>query len=199
MPTRAALLLCLTLAAFIPKGVESQTPGVYLYFDNQHTVACKNCPIVPIGTLMDTLYVVLDGFNEHLSSLEYSIDYPLQLLWLGDMWTSGSAIGNSPTGILHKWATPLDATGSVLVAKVVTIWFCNDCSGGSSASMCVEPHPDTGVLAAKQSPDGHKIYPYGHGLVICPSTGCDPAPCTSPPSPVEQSTWGKIKELYDAR
>jgi hypothetical protein len=185
------------LAAVVPNDVDSQTPGVYLFYDNQYTDACQNCPDAPVGTVLDTIYVVLDGFSENLSSLQYSISYPPQITWLSDVQTSGNAVGSSPLGIRHVWSSSLDATGTVLVAQVVIVYMCDNCVDPDATAMtCIDPHPETGLLLAKRSPDGLRIYPRGYGLVLCPSAPCEPISRTSPPSPVEKSTWGRIKSLY---
>jgi hypothetical protein len=190
------LLVVLTASVAYP-----QSPGVYLYFDGQFAESCRLCPVEPLGTVVDTLYVVAKDFGASISSLEFSISYPPQVTWLGESWVSGACIGSTPIGVAHQWASPLNAAADVLIGTIVFVWMCDGCIiQNLNALICVEPHPGAGLLRATRSSDQQTIYPKGYGVVICPMLPeCGPWLCTSGPSPVEETGWGRIKAMFRDR
>jgi hypothetical protein len=175
-------LLILSLGASV---VSAQIPFVQVYFDQYMTKASiDQCPDADIGTVTGSLYVGAINFNCWMSAIEYKIEYPPELSFLGDN-TGGLDIGSSPVGIATAWTFPLNAFGPALVNEVSILWMCRLCNGISEVTISVVPHPESGLLRAIRWPDNSFVDAVGQVSLICTSV------------PAEETTWGSIKALYN--
>lgn len=176
----AALALVLTM---LMVGVASaQTPYIAVYFDSGHSQTTENCP----GQVLDTLYVAAVNFNALITGAEFAIEYPPVMTWLGDQATPAVTIGATPTGITMGFPSPRNGYNRVELCQVLVFWNCVSCDPPYWASLVrVIPHPATGFLGVSDSPDYNLLPGVGLTSVICVAT------------PMEETTWGQVKSLYD--
>ncbi len=196
-------ILCAAIVlSLLPMAAMSASPGphVSIYFDEQWTQAYADCPG---GPQLGYLYVVAEGFNAFISAIEFRVDYPPQLGWLGDQELPPVAIGNTPTGISMGWTLPQNGFFPLLLTKVAFLWQCpsGDCTGSAEVPVCPNVHPISGFLRAVRYPDQAFIMAGSWGACLCPLVclGCgEPTTCVCPelPVPTEPTSWGKIKSLY---
>jgi len=171
----------------------AQVPNVALYTDKAlQEREIVGCPEEPPGVIFDTLYVVASGFTMAMASIEYRIDLSPQLGFVGDIVPAGVAEGFSIDGIRISFATPADATGQLLVQKIEFIYGCEGCKNWKTGITIMDvplrvlPHPGSGKIQAVRWPDIVAIEATGSPAILCPRAG----------APVEGSTWGAIKSLY---
>ncbi len=175
-------LLILSLGASI---VSAQIPFVQVYFDQYLTKASiDNCPDETPGSQVYSLYVGAVNFNCWMSAIEYKIEYPPEISFMGDN-TGGLDIGSSPLGIATAWTFPLNAFGPALVNEVSILYLCQLCIGISEVAISVVPHPESGLVRAIRWPDNSFVDAVGQISLICTSV------------PAEETTWGSIKALYN--
>ena len=174
----------------------TQPPRILIYFNDGLTQDYKNqCPPDAPGTVIDSLYIVAEGFESPISQIEYSVHYDPHFFWITDLTVYGTVEGNTATGIIQSWSTPQDASSQLLLSKVLVVWNCQVCFE-CDINVCVDSNPNTGYLKALRWPDMSPIFPESWAAIICP-TGVYPRLCPiSPPVPVEQMFWGTIKALY---
>lgn len=164
----------------------AQTPFVAVYFDHAYQeealMAAPNpCPGYGV---VDTLYVAATNFNAWLSGLEFQIDYPAHIIWVTDLDIAGTSLGTTPAGISIGWPTPQNGFLSIDVCKVMIQWNC-DCCDEADIPIVVNghplfaPHPRATDFPGYQFIDG-----VGLTSLICAVI------------PVEDTTWGKVKSLY---
>jgi hypothetical protein len=162
-------------------------PSVSIYFDRNLTQSHANCPYAPAGTVLDSFFVVATNFNMWMNAIEYKIEYPVQMMWIGDAFEPGQlTIGNSPAGVGVTWPLPANAFDALVVQKVLIFWMCQDCGpGNQSVPTRVLPYPGQPTVRAVRWPD----------LVVVPAVGMTSLLC--PLVPVEETTWGDIKSLFE--
>ena len=159
------LLITLGIAAF-PATSYPQVPYVAVYFDSDLQTTEKDCP----GFTIDMLYVAGRQFNATLSAVEYKIQYPPELTFLGDVLdTNSTAIGMSPAGIIIEFTTPIDAYGPVLFQQIHVVWNCDDCLNTWDAPVRVLPHPSSGLVRAVSWPEQDVIEAVGRTSLVCPA------------------------------
>ncbi len=174
-----SIVLGLALVLIASLSVQAQVPTVAVYFDaglqNQTTVC---------GSGIDTWYVVAENFPDPVEAMEYQITYPSAVLFIQDNAVAGGLLlGTSPNGIAITWPTPQAFSSKGLVQTVSVLWNCNDCST-TDIPVVVLPAPCSGLVRGIGS-DLSVMLADGLTSLICPTV------------PVEQSTWGRIKALYD--
>jgi len=179
-------LLILALGASI---VSAQVPNVQVFFTSDYGAYGKTsldqCPPGAPGTVLDSMYVVASNFGCYISAIEYQVLYPPQIYFLGDDTGTGLNIGTSPTGIATAWPFPQNAFVPYAVNKVKFLYMCQLCYDGSDIPIVVGPNPGSGFLRYTQWPDNTLINAVGMTSLICPTV------------PVEETTWGNIKALYE--
>ena len=166
----------------------AQVPNVSIYFDDTFLETGKNCPVAPIGTMLDSVYVVANNFNMWMNAIEYKIEYPPQVLWLGDYFPPDRlTIGNSGTGdgVGVSWPLPANAFGPLVVQTSRFYWMCDNCDGIFNTPWIVLPYGTQATVRAVRWPD----------LLIVPAVGMTALIC--PTVPVEETTWGGIKAMYE--
>lgn len=162
----------------------AQVPHVVVFFSNNSTA--MDCPVAPVGTVLDSISVVAVNFNMWMNGIEFMIDYPPQMTWLGDDVGPNLSIGNSPTGIGITFPLPLNAFVPATVMKANFVWMCDDCSpGNQNAPVTVLPYPSSGLIRAVRWPDLATVIGVGMTSLICPTV------------PVEETTWGGIKAQFN--
>ena len=187
------VVVCAVALCFGALGADAQTPTVQPYFDGGSVLA--DCP--PDGgdpdenPVFGTLWIVAHNWNIWLTAIEYQIVYPAQMVFEGDFYDDANMLkdGSSPLGVSFAWTTnPAAGWSDVLVQSVKFAWNCTDCSvqgilvtvQGHPAS----PEPNHVVRGVDWSTEDF-VYGVGMSAIICPTV------------PVEETTWGGIKALYD--
>ena len=143
-------LLLLLFASLVPL-TAAGTPCVAVYFDRALTRQYADCPIAPPGSVLDTLYVAVFGFSTPVEGIEFSIDFPQEVMYVADLeFSGGLRIGNTVEGVSVALFTPLEASNPVLLYEVLILWMCNGCTSVSFPIVPL-PHPATGHLRAVTS------------------------------------------------
>jgi hypothetical protein len=168
----------------------SQTPYLQIYFDSYWTQTAGYCPGYGV---LDTLYVVADDLDAFITGIEFRVDYPAETIWVADFDTPPVTLGQTPFGISIAWAIPQNGYQPLLVAKVLIVWNCDDCSS-VNIPLCPNVHPTSGYVRAVGFPAYDFIYAGVEAACICPACAC--CVCPEVPVPVEATTWSKIKELF---
>jgi hypothetical protein len=178
-------LLFVVCLVFCASAVSAGVPNVALFFDKNLQQMVGMCPYAPVGTVLDTVFVVANNFDMWMNAIEYSIEYPPQVVYLGDLSPANTlTIGNSPNGITIAWTIPANAFVGLVVTRVVILWLCDGCGGNLNQLIVVRPHPMSGFLRAVRWPD----------LVIVDAVGLTSLICAT--IPAQETTWGGIKALY---
>lgn len=189
---KKTLVVVVAIAIGLFASVSSaQIPHVVVYFDNTMTQMDACCPDAPAGTVAQELYVVANNFNMWVSAIEYMISYPASLLFLGDLVDDGPGgtqlrIGQSPTGIGISWPIPANGFNALLCQKASVLWMCAAGDPVTDQLLVVLPFPSSGKVRAIRWPDEGEVLGVGLTSVVCPTV-----------IPVEETTWGGIKALYD--
>ena len=181
MKRASAIVLTLCLL-FVAGTASAQLPYIMVYYDDSYTVGNKDCPPGTPGTVLDSVYVVAQQINKWFVGVEYSIAYPIQMIYLAEAVNGGLSIGNTVTGIAQTWPIPQNGFQPALLNKVYFLWNCDGCSV-TDIPILVTEHPDL-ALGGVDFP-GHAYFSVvGMTSLICGTT------------PEEETTWGNIKALY---
>jgi hypothetical protein len=168
--------------------VSAQVPYVQVFFNDGYSIGQKDCPDEPVGTVIDSFYVVAVNFDMWMAAIEYAIQMPPEMVPLGrTIPNDGLAFGNpwDPiAGISIAWPLPLNAFSPVSVTTVTFIWACSGCPV-TNVPIVVVPSPVSGLLQALNWPDNEQTLGVGMTSLICATI------------PTEETTWGNIKALYD--
>lgn len=178
---RSVVIALLVVAVAVPAA--AQTPCLMAYFDGNFTQGAEDCPAAPVGTVLDTLYIVALNFNTFLKAIEFSVELPPELTYQAEVPVS-LAFGNTQTGLALALPQPFDAFGPTELVRILFLWNCDNCGGHEDAQIIVQPHPGTGYLRAVRWPDDVLIDAVGMTSLVCQTV------------PVEDTTWGQLKALY---
>ena len=178
----SAIIIAMAFPALLPiPDAFAQTPAVQMFFDEQFQVPAMECT----GAVLDTLYVVANGFDAQIVDIEYLIYLNVYLLWIADLIEpTYTATGTSVAGIVVSFPAPVDATGPFLIQRILFEWLCDGCPHDGIPYIQVRPHPISGKVQATRWPDLVKIEAAGMTNVLCGVI------------PVEETTWGQVKALY---
>ncbi len=184
---KALLVFAIVFTVAIAGSASAQQPNITIYFDEFLTEAQADCPPVgtPHFTEFATLRVVMNNFGGWLAAVEFKVNYPSQLSWLGDTYTSDTSIGNSAAGVSLAWQSPLNAFDSVVMMTATCAWVCDGCVGNENVAVDVVANPNQGLLRALRWPDNVSFDVVGMRSLICATV------------PVEETTWGQVKALYN--
>lgn len=182
---KALTVFAIALSIAIAGAVNAQVPYVQIYFDQNFSQTGVPCPTEPVGTVQSTLYVVGHNFNCWIMAAEFAIDYSTKLTWEGDFFDTDLHLGNSPTGVAIVWSLPKNAFGASLLMWAGVTWECDTCEGNENTPVVVMPFPDSGLVRAIRYPDEAVITAVGMTSLICPTV------------PTNETTWGKVKALYN--
>lgn len=144
------------------------------------------------------LYVVARNFESWLAAVEFKVEFPPGVMYVGETLAPPSqgtmlSIGNSNIGLTVSTSLPRNGFGEpgVLITTIFAIWTAAcDCGpyGEGPQSIVVGaypyPNPKTGPAGVRW-PD----------LVEVPAVGMTSLLCPGPVS-TQESTWGGIKALY---
>ena len=179
-------LVFVAVVGLLASAAVAGTPTVTVYFDEALTMQSVD----RLSPGQHTLYIVAEGFDAHLTSIEYKIDYPAGMTWVADRDMPPVKIGTTGAGITQAWGEPIDGTSPVVVAKVVVRW---DPAGSSNFEVAVKPHPVFGFVRATVAPD-HRIVEakgetsFGGVSGRSPSGGSEPALYEASPNPFNPVT-----------
>ena len=175
---RVTAVLAVSLMAV---GAQAQmSPTVGVFFDQSFTQMAEDCPS---GGGIDSAFVVAMNFNTFISGIEYSINYPTTMTWVGDYGTPPVTIGQTPAGISEGFGLPQNGFLPIVVAKVLFLWNCNGCTIEDDP-IIVSPHPLTGYVRATDFPNYNFIDAIGMTSLVCATV------------PTEETSWGRIKSQY---
>jgi hypothetical protein len=142
------------------------------------------------------LYVVARNFESWLSAVEFKVDFPDGIMYVGETITPPTqgtilSIGNSNIGLTVSTSLPRNGFGEpgVLITTIFAIWT-GDCYcqlGPSPIVVGPYPYPDPGKThpSGVRWPDLVEIPAVGMTSLLCPGV-----------VPTQESTWGGIKALY---
>jgi hypothetical protein len=185
---KALLIFAIVGTIAIAGTASAQAPmNIQIYFDNTFQEAAANCPDDPPGSVIDTIYVVGHNFDMWLQAAEFMVAYPTQMWWLGDQYDTDLHIGNTKDGISLAWNLPKNGFGATLLCTATFAWQCQGCGGvtGDGYPLDVVPNPNQGYLRIVRWPDAVAFDVIGMRSYVCPQV------------PVEETTWGQIKALYN--
>ena len=194
----AGVLVAAAIVGFSAGGASAEpVPYFQVYFDDASNGSYgdtqANCGTV--GTPV-YLYVVARNFESWLAAIEYSIDFPDGLMYVGETIvppTQGTmlTLGNSDIGLTVGWSIPRNGFGEpgVLISTIFAIW---------TADCYCQLGPQPIVVGPYPYPDPGKTHPSGvrwPDLVELPAVGMTSLLCPGAVS-TQESTWGGIKALY---
>jgi len=180
---RTTILFILAASFLLALPVFGQTPYVAIFFDEdlQQTGRTPPGPAV-----IDTLFIVAGNFNMFASSIEYRMEENTDyLILLADLVDFGTVEGHSYSGIRIHYDPPLDATADVLVERIIVMWVWEGMCRFVNVPLRIFPHPESGKIQAIRWPDLVPVEAVGHTAYICPTV------------PIEETSWGRIKGLYE--
>lgn len=94
-PLAGVFLLLVVLAS----ASLAQVPNIAIYSDEMlQNRDILSCPDAPPGSVIDTLYIVADGFNMAMASVEFMVDISEYFLFLADVVFAGVLKGTRWTG-----------------------------------------------------------------------------------------------------
>jgi hypothetical protein len=188
------VVVCAVVICFGAVGASAQTPTVQPYFQGGQ-INVPQCPEGgDSGTIPGNIYVLAHNWNIWMSALEYQVEWPTQLIFVGDVpadpaWlTIGTSI-NPATGISYSFGTPVNAYNDVLIETISFFWNCSGCATAQNITVTVmgapaSPEPPSVVRAVDFWSEEY-VYGIGMQAIVCPIV------------PVEETTWGGIKALYN--
>jgi hypothetical protein len=190
----AGVFVAAALVGCMAVGAMAQIPYVQVYFDDGsngsygETQAYCGQAGMPVY-----MYVVGQNFNSWLSGVEYSVQFPAGILFIGDTLppTQGATVtlGNSRDGFAITYELPRSGFVPVLFSTIFALWTAEcDCAGGPQ-SIVVGPYPYP--VDPQTKPRGVR-WP---DLVPIPAVGMTSLLCPGPVA-TQESTWGGIKALY---
>ena len=178
MRTAVIALVLVTMA--LPAMAQSE--NFQIYFDDTYNQAAADCPGVGV---LDTLYVVANNFNMWISAAEFAVSLPPQLQWIADMPNTPLAIGNTQSGVAYSWQLPQNGFAPFEATRILVSWNCDDCVGAQNSPVVVIPHPVTTHARVSRFPDNVLVDGIGMTSLVCATV------------PVEETSWGKLKALYN--
>lgn len=183
------LVLALLAVGFIALSTtaNAQTGYVAVYFDNGFSVEQKNCPGAGV---LDTLYVAMVNWNMNLGGVQFAIDYPAAITHIADFNKPAATIGNTPDtdatgGFAAGFAIPRNGFFPVFVTSVLIQWNCLDCSTDNIPLPVIGHTQLGGTVKATRWPDAAPFVGVGLTALVCATV------------PTEETTWGKVKSLYE--
>jgi hypothetical protein len=183
-------LLILVLGSSI---ASAQIPNVQVYFTSDWgtygQTALPECPPDPPGSVYDSLYVVASNFNMWMVGIEYYLSLPPQIMPIGFETPDGGLDIGTPwllPGIATSWPMPQNAFVPYAVTKIKFFYNCQLCYQGINVPIDVMAYNGAGTTVRGISwPSITPVLGIGMRSSICWTV------------PVEETTWGNIKALYE--
>lgn len=205
MKKALAGVLVASLVGLAAVGATAQVPYIQIYFDGNPQYKAfsetqSNC-VAPDGESRD-VYVVMNNWNMFVAAVEFSVDYPPALYFLGETPPANTlVIGSSPSltvngpgtgGVAIAWNLPQDGYAPLLAMTVHVLWTSNcDCSAPPQAlvvrgyNYANAGNGGNADPVAVRWPDYVELSGVGMTSLICPGVVS-----------TEQTTWGGVKALY---
>lgn len=195
MKKALAGVLAVALAGVMAGSAIAQVPNVQVYFNPAHTETQAFCPEGGPGTV-STLYVVMNNWNMNVTGVDFSIEYPPVLNWLGETLIDPStsiSIGSSPyvagvggVAIAYANCCAQDGFQAVEVLRVNVLWGPCDCGLGPQP-LVVRGYTPLGKNhpTAVRKEDFAEFSGVGMTSLVCPVGVA-----------TENTTWGQVKALY---
>jgi hypothetical protein len=182
-----AVVLAAAFVGLTAVGAYAQIANVQWFFDENLTQTSKDCD----GSSNQTGYVVAINFNAFITAVEYMIVYPSDLVPTFDISVNEFQlnIGNTSTGVASTWSLPLDTFQPTVIMQVLYDWNqCGNCNPAANKNQPVlaAADPVSGLLQYLRFPDNASFTAIGMTSLVCPGT-----------VPVEETSWGAVKALYD--
>jgi hypothetical protein len=179
---RSAIALALITAFCVP--ASAQVPSVKVYTDNQLIDPEYHCGA---PNSIAELFVVARNVDFQMSAIDFSVQFPPSMIWLGDFVPEGAVvIGNSRDGIAIAWGTccMLDPGASLLVLRPFVLWI-----GGCT---CMQAINVGGYTPSGKTAPTMVRYPE---FIEVSALG-EPSHLAACEIATRQSTWGRVKALY---
>jgi hypothetical protein len=163
------------------------TPYIAVYFDQTFTTDAlvpppgQSCPGIGVP---GKLYLALSNANMFVTGVEFAVDYPPEIIVGGEFDLQPVTIGTTATGFSMAWANPQNGFQAVYICGVNFIWNCANCAT-TNIPITVVKHPISDVIEWVDFP----------GFVNHPAVGLTSLICAT--IPTEDTTWGKVKALYE--
>ena len=191
MKKALAVVLAMLLIGVCTGGALAQVPFIQAYFDADYNDTQSPCKTPGSGS---TLYVAALNFNELISAVDFKIQFPPALMYIGENVAEDPegdpgdiTIGNSLSGIAIAYNLPRNGYETMLLTRVFVEWTGDcDCLQGPQPLRVVgyddvySPTPK-----AVKWPSGEQFDVVGMLSLICPG-GVS----------TETTTWGGVKALY---
>jgi len=183
---KVLLTFAIVATIAIASSASAQTPYFQVYFDSAMQESSADCPAAPPGSVIDTLYVVAHNFNAWVQTTDFMVDYGTHLTWLGEFAIGTPlTIGESPTGVAITWQQRRNGWAPIPMLQVTVQWQCDDCVGKDNSPIIVLPNPGKIAPRVVEAGTDQVIFGVGMTSLICALV------------PVEETTWGQIKSLYN--
>jgi hypothetical protein len=197
---RTATCIVFALMVVVVTSVGAQTPIVGVYFDQTYQTQAEpgfdatHVPCPGFG-LIDTVYIAASNFNAFVTAFEFQVEYPPAIGWMADIdfpgmpnGPGGITLGDTPSGISAAFGIFQDGYSTIEIGKVQIQWLCE---------FCVEPYLDNPIVVTGH-PAFHPLNPRAlrfpdEGLID--GVGLTSLICATVPT--EDTTWGKVKALYN--
>jgi hypothetical protein len=178
----------------IAVGASAQgVPNIQVYFDAAGSAAIHPAPCPGVGVI-DTWHVIANNMNSFFNVVEYSISYPPAVTFLADipepdpLNQPALVVGASgfPGGVALGWAIPMNGFSSIKVSGSLVAWNCSSCLGFANSPVVVTPGLN-GFVRVVKMPGNVPITVIGMTSILC-----------ADPVPVQETTWGNVKALYNS-
>ncbi len=139
------------------------------------------CPSAPPGTVLDTLYVAIEGFSTPVEGIEYVILFSPEILWVANIGPEiGIEIGYPTSGLSIAFFTPQVASSRAVVQELLILRMREECM---ATDILIEfaAHPATGSLRAVTSDLAFQ------DVVGWPSVVCSTLPADDPVGTMDTS------------
>lgn len=105
-----------------------------------------DCPYAPPGSVLDTLYLAIEGFTTPIEGIEYRIQFPPEIMWIGYTEPDlGLRIGDPENGISMAFFDPVNAYDWIIIQELIVLWLCNGCTT-TNIPIEITVHPSTSFL-----------------------------------------------------
>jgi hypothetical protein len=191
MKKALAVVLAMLLIGVFTGGALAQVPFIQVYFDADYNDTQSPCKTPGSSSI---LYVAALNFNDLISAVDFKIQFPPALMYIGedvredpDGDAGDISIGDSQNGIAIAYNLPRNGFQTMLLSRIFVDWTGDcDCAQGPQPLRVVgyddiySPTPK-----AVRWPSGEQFDVVGMLSLICPG-----------PTSTESTTWGGVKALY---
>lgn len=170
----------------------AQVPFVQVFFDaDEYGEGYSETQSACLSTSgISFLYVVTQNWNMFVQAIEYQVQFPAAVFYLGETPNTGVNdlfIGNSQDGMSIAYNLPQNGFAPILLStlNVIGTGACNCSNGPFSIVVKGEPNGTPAAPRAVRWPDFQTVPGVGMTSLLCPGIVS-----------TTQSTWGNVKALY---